>query len=216
MKPRRSKAAAGRRALSYDVAVQFGLHLPQSGPAASAEAIRRVATHAEALGFADVWVSDHLALPRDAPYPPSSYILEPLLSLTWAAAATSRVRLGTSVLVLPLRPPVLLAKMLGSLDLMSGGRVLLGAAGGWLEQEFAALGVPFEERGPRTDETVDLLRRCWTEDPVGAEAPTTGARLVDMRVKPQPTRPIPIWIGGHSGPALRRAAKVFERVGMET
>jgi len=188
--------------------VHFGVHLPQSGPAASADAIRRVATHAEALGFADVWVSDHLALPKDAKYPPSSYILEPLLSLAWAAAATSRVRLGTSVLVLPLRPPVLLAKMLGSLDLMSEGRVLLGAAGGWLEQEFAALGVPFEERGVRTDETVDLLRRCWTEDPIDAAAPTTGARLVDMRMKPQPTRTIPIWIGGHSEPALRRAVTV--------
>ncbi len=182
--------------------------MPQSGPAASADAISRVARHAEALGFSDVWVSDHVALPKDAEYPPSSYILEPLVALAWAAAATQRVRLGTSVLVLPLRPPVLLAKMLGSLDLMSGGRVLLGAAGGWLAEEFAALGVPFEERGVRTDETVELLRRCWTEDPVDAVAPKTGARLTQMRLKPQPEREIPIWIGGHSEAALRRAVQV--------
>ena len=130
------------------------------------------------------------------------------MALTWAAAATRRVGLGTTVLVLPLRPPVLLAKMLGSLDLMSGGRVVLGAAGGWLAEEFEALGVPFEERGPRTDEAVELLRRCWSEDPIDAEAPTTGAKLVQMRVKPQPNRPIPIWIGGHAEPALRRAIAV--------
>ncbi len=111
--------------------MKFGMHLPQAGPAASAEAIHTVAKHAEDLGFADVWVSDHVAVPKGAPYPPSAYILEPLIALTWAAAATERVGLGTTVLVLPLRPPVLLAKMLGTLDLASHGRVILGAAGGW-------------------------------------------------------------------------------------
>ena len=188
--------------------MKFGIHLPQSGPAASASAIRAVARQAEELGFSDVWVSDHVALPKDAPYPPSSYILEPLVALTWAAAATGRVGLGTTVLVLPLRPPVLLAKMLGSLDLMSGGRLILGAAGGWLEEEFAALGVPFAERGARTDETLNLLRRCWTEDPIDARAPTTGVVMEGMRLKPQPEGHIPIWIGGHSEVALRRAARV--------
>jgi probable F420-dependent oxidoreductase len=188
--------------------MEFGVHLPQSGPAASADAIRDVAEHAEDLGFSDVWVSDHVVLPREAPYPPSSYILEPLVALTWAAAATQRVRLGTTVLVLPLRPPVLLAKMLGSLDLMSGGRVLVGAASGWLKEEFDALGVPFEERGARTDESIDILRRCWTEDPIDTVGRLTGAKLVDMRAKPQPERPIPIWIGGHSEPAYRRAIRV--------
>jgi probable F420-dependent oxidoreductase len=185
--------------------MKFGIHLPQSGPAASASAIATVAKQAEELGFADVWVSDHIVLPKNAKYPPSSYILEPLIALTWAAAATRRVRLGTTVLVLPLRPPVLLAKMLGSLDIMSGGRVLLGAASGWLEKEFDALGVPFSERGTRTDETIDILRRCWSEDPIDAEWPLTGAKLVEMRAKPQPERSIPIWVGGHSEAAFRRA-----------
>ena len=125
--------------------------------------------------------------------------------MTWAAAATERVGLGTTVLVLPLRPPVLLAKMIASLDLMSGGRVTVGAAGGWLKGEFDALGVPFEERGARTDETIEIMRRCWFEDPINADAPVTGVKMVEMRAKPQPGRAIPIWIGGHSEPAYRRA-----------
>jgi probable F420-dependent oxidoreductase len=188
--------------------MKFGIHLPQSGQAASAHAIQTVAQQAEALGFADVWVSDHIALPKDAPYPPSKYLLEPLIALTWAAAATERVRLGTTVLVLPLRPPVLLAKMLGTLDVMSNGRLIVGAAGGWMKEEFDALGVPFADRGARTDETIEVMRQCWTEDPIDFEAPLTGARLVGMRTKPQPQGPIPIWIGGHSEPAWRRATRV--------
>ena len=110
--------------------MKFGIHLPQAGPAASAGAVRDAAKQAEALGFSDVWVSDHLAFPKAGNWPPSAYILEPLVALTWAAAATERIGLGTSVLVLPLRPPVLLAKMLASLDLMSGGRLTVGAAAG--------------------------------------------------------------------------------------
>ena len=187
--------------------MKFGIHLPQSGLAASANAISEVARHAEALGFADVWVSDHVILPKDAKYPPSSYILEPLIAMTWAAAATERVGLGTTVLVLPLRPPVLLAKMLGSLDLMSDGRLVVGAASGWLKKEFDALGVPFEDRGARTDETIDLMRRCWEDDPIDASGAVTGARLVEMRAKPQPSRRIPLWIGGHSEAAFRRAVE---------
>jgi len=188
--------------------MKFGVHLPQSGPAASASAIQRVAKQAEELGFSDVWVSDHIILPKDAAYPPSAYILEPLVALTWAAAATRSVGLGTTVLVLPLRPPVLLAKMLSSLDLMSDGRLIVGAASGWLEREFEALGVPFEERGARTDETISVMRRCWEDDPIDLQAEATGASLVAMRAKPQPSRKIPIWVGGHSEAAFRRAVTV--------
>jgi len=187
--------------------MKFGIHLPQAGPAATPSAVRAAAKQAEDLGFSDVWVSDHLAVPKNAPYPPSAYILEPLMTLTWAAAATESIGLGTTVLVLPLRPPVLLAKMLASLDLLSGGRLIVGAAGGWLKEEFDALGVPFEERGARTDETIDLMRQCWTEDPIDAVGEKTGAKLVEIRTKPQPGRPIPIWIGGHSEPAYRRAVQ---------
>jgi probable F420-dependent oxidoreductase len=199
---------ASAEAAPKEVFVKFGIHLPQSGPAASADAISAVARHAEAQGFSDVWVSDHVVLPRGAAYPPSSYILEPLVAMTWAAAATERIGLGTTVLVLPLRPPVLLAKMIGSLDIMSGGRVTLGAASGWLKEEFDALGVPFEERGARTDETIEVMRRCWEDDPIDTEATVTRAKLVAMRAKPQPERRIPIWIGGHSEAAFRRAVRV--------
>jgi probable F420-dependent oxidoreductase len=188
--------------------MRFGIHLPQAGPAASPASIQAAAKQAEDLGFADVWVSDHLAVPKTAQYPPSVYIIEPIIALTWAAAATKSVGLGTTVLVVPLRPPVLLAKMLASLDLMSDGRVIFGGASGWLKEEFEALGVPFEQRGVRTDEALDIIRRCWTEDPIEATAPTWGVKMVDIRAKPQPSHAIPIWIGGHSGPAYRRAVEL--------
>jgi probable F420-dependent oxidoreductase len=187
--------------------MKYGVHLPQAGPAGSVSAVQAVARHAEDLGFSDIWVSDHLAIPKGAPYPPTSYILEPLVVLTWAAAVTAKVGLGTTVLVLPLRPPVLLAKMLGTLDLMSGGRVIVGAGAGWLEEEFDALGASFKKRGKATNEAIEIMRSCWTEDPVNIEGPTTGTVLVNIRVKPQPTRKIPIWIGGNAEPSLRRAIR---------
>ncbi|MCP3986536.1 MAG: TIGR03619 family F420-dependent LLM class oxidoreductase [bacterium] len=188
--------------------MKFGIHLPQAGPAATPAAIQAAAKQAEDLGFADVWVSDHLVVPRKRQYPPSAYIIEPLIALTWAASATRTVGLGTTVLVVPLRPPVLLAKMLASLDLMSEGRVIFGGASGWLKEEFEALGVPYETRGVRTDEALDIIRRCWNEDPIDVTAPVSGVKMVDMRAKPQPSRPIPIWIGGHSNAAFRRAVKL--------
>lgn len=182
--------------------MRFGVHLPQYGRAAGADAITRVAKHAEDLGFADVWVSDHLAVPSDAPYPPA-FLYEPMITLTWAAAATERVGLGTSVLVLPYRHPLHLAKELGSLDRLSGGRVIVGAAAGWLEREFEALNVPFAERGRRTDDAIDALRACWDEQPTTFTSSTVN--IVDMKVEPRPERRIPIWVGGASAPALRRA-----------
>ena len=187
--------------------MKYGMHLPQAGPAASPASIQAAARQAEELGFADVWVSDHLAVPRTARYPPSAYIIEPLVALTWAAAATDRVGLGTTVLVIPLRPPVLLAKMLASLDLMSDGRVIFGGASGWLKEEFEALGVPYENRGERTNESLEVIRRCWNDDPIDLSAPACGVEMSDMRTKPQPGRAIPIWIGGHSEPAWRRAVE---------
>src|ERR1041384_3805850 len=105
-----------------EVGVRFGVHLPQYGRAAGGDAIARAARQAEELGFADVWVSDHLAVPTDAPYPPA-FLFEPVVSLTWAAAATSSIQLATSVLVLPYRHPLHLAKELASLDALAGGRV---------------------------------------------------------------------------------------------
>lgn len=187
--------------------MKFGIHLPQFGRAAGPDSVTEAAQHAEALGYDDIWVSDHLAIPARAPYPPTAYIHEPFVTLTWAAAATKRVGIGMSVLVVPMRHPLELAKMSGSLDIMSGGRLIIGAGVGWLEEEFDALGVPFRERGKRTDDTIRIMRACWSEDPVTLDGDSVPAKFREMRALPRPENPIPIWIGGMSDPAINRAIK---------
>ncbi len=188
--------------------MRLGIHLPHTGQKASADAIRRAAIQAEELGFADVWVSEHIIVPRDRMYPPSAIFWDPVLTLTWAAACTSRVGLGTSVLVLPMRHPLPLAKELATLQNLSQGRLILGAGVGWLEDEFAALGVPFRERGQRMDEGIAMMRAVWRDDPVSFPAKTIPAVIDEMRILPKPEKPIPIWIGGTSEPALQRAARL--------
>jgi probable F420-dependent oxidoreductase len=188
--------------------MQIGIHLPQIGRKAGPEAIRRAAVQAEELGFADVWTSEHIIVPKSAAYPPSPIFYDPVLTLTWAAAYTKRVGLGTSVLVLPMRHPLPLAKELATLQNLSEGRLILGAGVGWLEAEFAALGVPFSERGRRMDEGIAMMRAVWSEDPVSFPARTIPAVIHDMRSLPQPVKPIPIWIGGSSEPALKRALRL--------
>ncbi len=180
------------------------VHLPQFGRASSPDAITEAAQLAEQLGFADVWVSDHIAIPAAQDYP-SPYLYDPLLTLTWAAAATERVGLGTSVLVVPQHPPLALANSLASLDALSGGRLTIGAGVGWSEAEFAALGQSFADRGRRMDEMLDVLRACWGPDPVDFHGEFV--HLDAMKVQPKPAHPIPIWIGGRSEPAFRRAAR---------
>jgi probable F420-dependent oxidoreductase len=188
--------------------MQLGIHLPHIGQKAGPDAIRRAAIQAEELGFADVWVSEHIIVPKDRAYPPSAIFWDPVLTLTWAAACTRRVGLGTSVLVLPMRHPLPLAKELATLQNLSEGRLILGAGVGWLEDEFEALGVPFRERGRRMDEGIAMMRAVWADDPVSFEAKYIPAIIDDMRILPKPEKPIPIWIGGTSEPALRRAARL--------
>jgi probable F420-dependent oxidoreductase len=187
--------------------MQIGIHLPQVGQKAGPEAIRQAAVQAEELGFADVWVSEHIILPKDAPYPPTALFYEPVTTLTWAAAFTSRVRLGTSVLVLPWRHPLPLAKELSTLQNLSNGRLILGAGVGWLQDEFAALGVPFGERGRRMDESIAMMRAVWTQDPVSFASRYVAAQIKDMRMLPHPVAPIPIRIGGRTVAAVARAAR---------
>ena len=182
--------------------MRLGIHLPQYGRAASADAIRRVAVRAEALGFADVWVSDHLVKPAAQDYP-SSHLYDPLLTLAWAAAATDRVGIGTSVLVVPQYHPLHLANSLASLDALSGGRLTVAAGVGWSAAEFAALDQDFHNRGERTDEAIDIMRRVWSEDPASFHGHHYD--FDDIKVRPQPAHRIPIWIGGGSRPAYARA-----------
>ncbi len=184
--------------------MKFGIHLPQIGDHVTPDMVAQAARDAEALGYDSIWVNDHLAVPADAPYPPPA-ILEPLITLTWAAAQTSRIALGTSVLLLALRRPLHLAKELAALDILSGGRLIVGAGVGWLEGEFDALGVSFKDRGPLTDDSIDLLRACWREDPLTTTPSLHQAATEGIRSVPLPGREIPIWIGGNSTAALRRA-----------
>ncbi len=187
--------------------MRYGIHLPHAGEQATPALVRRHAERAEDLGLDDVWVSEHIIVPRDG-FPRSPLFFDPVLSLTWAAAATRRIGLGTSVLVLPMRHPLPLAKELATLHNFSEGRLVLGAGSGWLREEFAALGVPFEERGRRLDEGVAMMRAVWSEDPVTFEARHIPAVVEGMTMAPMPIGRIPLWFGGSSEPALRRAARI--------
>jgi probable F420-dependent oxidoreductase len=196
-----------RMALASSAVLTVGIHVPQAGPAASPQSLVRAARLAEELGYSDVWVSDHLVVPDNVEYPPSPYVFEALTTMTWLAAFTRRVRIGSSVLVLPMRNPVETGKMLATIDQLSSGRVLLGAAAGWLEPEFNALGVPFAERSARMNEALDIMTSMWTEDHITRTFPAHGISFESIRAKPQPVGRIPIWIGGRGAPALRRAVE---------
>jgi probable F420-dependent oxidoreductase len=164
------------------------------------QALIAYAVKAEALGFDSIWVWDHIFLGVDPPFP----VLDALTTVAAVAARTSTIKLGTGVLVLPLRNPVVLAKELSSLDLIAGGRLLLGMAAGWYKREFDAVGVPFRERGRIMDRNLEILRRLWTEEQVNGEYPPHLLRGSNM--SPKPARVPVILIGGYVDRVLRRAA----------
>ncbi|HEY6432981.1 MAG TPA: TIGR03619 family F420-dependent LLM class oxidoreductase, partial [Acetobacteraceae bacterium] len=143
-------------------------------------------------------------------FPRSPLFYDPVATLIWVAAVTQRVRLGTSVLVLPMRHPLPLAKELATLHNLSDGRLILGAGVGWLEPEFAALGVPFHERGRRMDEGIAMMRAVWTQDPVTFASKYIPATITDMTMAPLPVSPIPIWLGGSSDAALKRTIRIAD------
>ncbi|MCQ3978969.1 MAG: LLM class F420-dependent oxidoreductase, partial [Anaerolineae bacterium] len=199
--------------------MQIGIRLPSAGAKVSPENLVTAARWAEALGYHSVWVSDHVALPEKVdsfypydpqgrwPYPANTPWLDPLLALAWAAAVAPSVKLGTSVMVVPLRQPILLAKQLSSLDFLSGGRVILGVGAGWMEEEFDLIGVPFERRGPRTAEMIALVRAFWRGEPVNFQGEFYEA--ADCQMAPRPVQPtIPVVWGGHTDAALKRVARV--------
>ncbi len=189
------------------MSVEFGLAIQNfvgPGETPDVDAIYRYAERAEALGFESLWAWDHILLGVEPAFP----VLESLTILTALAARTSRIKLGTGVLVLPLRNPVVTAKTVASLDQISKGRVLLGVAGGWYAREFDAVGVPFRRRGRILDRNLDLMLRLWTEDRVRLQVDEFNLR--DARLLPRPyqqPRP-PLLIGGYADAALRRAGRV--------
>jgi probable F420-dependent oxidoreductase len=185
--------------------MQFGLSLPHFRQVASPEVIRQVAQGAEHLGYEGIWVSDHIVIPTSAVDRFGSIFYEPLTVLGYAAACTSRVRLGTTVIILPYRNPLVTAKVLSTLDVLSGGRVTAGMAVGWTEDEFKALGVPFKERGALSDEYIAAFKALWTQDKPAFHGQHVRFENIAFEPKPVQKPHIPIWIGGNSKRAIRRA-----------
>jgi probable F420-dependent oxidoreductase len=185
--------------------MQFGLSLPHFWQVASPEAIRRVAQRAEHLGYDGIWVSDHIVIPESAVDRFGSVFFEPLTVLSFAAACTSTIRLGTTVLIVPYRNPLVTAKILSTLDVLSGGRVIAGLGVGWTEDEFKALGVPFHERGALSDEYIAVFKTLWTQDRPVFHGQYVHFENIAFEPKPVQQPHIPIWIGGNSKRAIRRA-----------
>ncbi len=198
----------------------IGFDMPTRGPLARPDNIARLAVEGEAIGFDYLTLSDHIVIPTDihARYPYSAdgefpaggrgNWYEQLISAAYISAKTSRLRLVTSVMVVPHRPAVLAAKMLATIDLLSNGRLTVGCGAGWLREEFEALDAPFAERGAVTDEYLAAMRELWT-----SETPHFSGRHVhfaDIVFAPKPVQKPhpPLWVGGESEPALRRAARL--------
>lgn len=199
--------------------MEIGIHVPQVGPLASRESVGAFAKAADDAGFDGLWVYDHVVLQKEQqskyPYspdgslgfPPTLDFLEPLTLCAWLAGITKNAKIGTSVLVLPMRQPVLHAKIMATIDHLSGGRFILGAGVGWWKQEFEVLGVPWERRGKRMDECLQLVRQLWTEEFVNFKGEFY--ECVDWACNPKPAKPdgIPIWLGGESLKQVERVGK---------
>ena len=196
--------------------MRIGFCLPQFGALAQPPEVTRFAREAEALGAASLWVGDRLLAPvqpavgyagTDSFPAEFRWSLDPLAALTAAAAVTSRVRLGTSVLNVPWYPPALLARSLTAVDVLSGGRLIPGFGTGWSPEEFQATGISMTQRGERLDECLDILEALWTASPAGHQGKhwTIPASYTDLKPVQRP-RP-PVYLGGYTPPALRRVAR---------
>ncbi len=199
--------------------MEAGVIIPNAGSKASPENMTKVAHWAEELGYHSVWVTDHVALSETVEayypyrshgrwdYPPETAWLDPLLSLCWAAASCPNLKVGTSVAVIPLRNPLLLAKQLSTLDYLTGGRFILGVGAGWMEEEFDLIDVPFSRRGKRAAEMIELMRQCWSGETVDFQGEFW--QVSGFKMYPRPVQPtIPVFWGGHSDATLRRVARV--------
>jgi probable F420-dependent oxidoreductase len=191
--------------------MKIGLRVPAFGWRATPDQIEVHARAAEEYGFDSIWVSDHVVMPREhtsmhaAPFKVDEAFLEPIMLLSYLAALTERVELGVSVLVLPMRQPVLHAKLLATLDHLAEGRLILGGGVGWAREEFEVLSMPWDRRGRRTDEILQLYRAFWTGEPVNFHGEFY--QVDGWTSRPVPPRRVPIWMGGNSPQQFRRAAR---------
>jgi probable F420-dependent oxidoreductase len=193
--------------------MDIGCHLPTQGPLATGEALTTFAREADRRGIASLWVSDHVIFPRTAtgsypggrfPHPPDKPYLEPVVALAAAAVCTTRARLGASVFILGHRHPVVMAKMLTSIDALSDGRLICGVGVGWWKEELEILGVPFNRRGRQADEVLKVFTTLWSDTHPSFEGEFFRFRDIGFAPKPvQKPRP-PIWVGGDSPGAFRR------------
>jgi len=197
--------------------MDIGCHLPNQGPLANGDALVRFARAAEERDVASLWVSDHVIFPRSAtgsypggrfPHPPDKPYLEPVTVLAAAAVCTTRARLGASVFILGHRHPVVMAKMLTSIDALSHGRLICGVGVGWWKEELEILGVPFHARGRHGDEILRAFKALWTEENPRLDGEFFHFRELGFAPKPVQKPHPPIWVGGHSKVALRRVARL--------
>ena len=199
--------------------MKFGVAFANVGPFVDPIAAIRLAQASEASGFESIWTVDHVVVPggyqSKYPYDPSGRLPsgegtvfpDPLMWLAYVASKTSTLRLGTGILIVPQRNPLVLAKELATLDHLSGGRMILGAGIGWLQEEFQALGIPFAGRGKRTEESIAAMRALWSDERASFEGTT--ASFADCYLRPQPPGgSIPVHLGGHSQAAARRAGRI--------
>jgi probable F420-dependent oxidoreductase len=188
--------------------VSFGVAMPSVGEFAAPAVTADLVQLAEALGYADVWYGDHVAVPSYAAHLVSKDWIEPLAACFIALGRTSRLRVGTDVLVLPYRHPLLVAKMAATAQHLSGGRLIIGGGVGYLRGEFAALDAPYEERGRASDEALEIFDALWSS---GGDAVSHGGEFWsfdDVRFGPDPAAGrVPVWVGGNAPAALRRAAR---------
>ncbi|MFT7648862.1 MAG: putative F420-dependent oxidoreductase [Candidatus Poriferisodalaceae bacterium] len=203
--------------------MKFGLRYCNIGPLSQREPALELAQFAESAGFESLWSIEHVVIPAGYqsayPYsddgrfgwPENLDYPDPIMWLAVIAGATSTLKLGSAVMILPQRNPVVLAKEISTFDAMSGGRALLGVGVGWLEEEFDAIGIPFDERGPRTDEAIDVMRTLWREDEASFKGQFTSFDRALMFPKPVNeiggVPGVPIIVGGHSKVAARRAGR---------
>jgi probable F420-dependent oxidoreductase len=197
--------------------MKFGVFLPISGRAASRKTLMQAARQAESLGYDSVWAADRIIIPwkintaypysKEATFivPPDRPFLEPLTCLAFLAGGTEKIQLGMSVMVLPYRHPLYWAKIATTIDHLSAGRLIMGVGVGWMQEEFAAMGVPFEERGKISDEQLRLVKQLWQDEHVTFQGAHYRFEEIAFSPKPYQKPRIPIWVGGEGIHAQRRA-----------